>query len=343
MRSDTWNKANSSRPNGPETRATPRKKRRFYGAIPRKQTEGEQVLQKAGRENRPPKPRQSSAGWHPALALVPCYRPLQAWRTVENKVSLTRQPPPLAELSLPCGRCIGCRMAAAKSWSLRCRLELMRHEAAAFVTLTYDQANLPSTLEKRDLQLFFKRLRKANGPFRFFACGEYGERGARPHYHGILFGIHHSSRDLIGDTWGLGRTHTGTVTPDSIAYVAGYTFKKCGVESQKRITECDEDGVVTYEYQPPFIQMSRRPGIGGDARSRFTQSWRSYAVLDGVKMPVPRFLHEAWKNTATPQEALTLQKEKALGPQRETSETQRKAAEQIAIAKQNLRRDTRRL
>lgn len=219
----------------------------------------------------------------------------------------------------------------------------MRHEAAAFVTLTYDQKNLPSTLEKTDLQKFNRRLRKAAGSFRFFACGEYGERGARPHYHGIYFGIPHGSRDLIADTWGLGRTHTGTVSPDSIAYVAGYTFKKCGVESQKRITECDDDGVVTFEYQPPFILMSRRPGIGGDARSDFTQSWRSYAVLDGVKMPVPRFLHEAWKKLSTPQEALLLQKEKALGPQRETSETQRKAAEQIAIAKQNLRRDKRSL
>jgi hypothetical protein len=43
---------------------------------------------------------------------------------------------------------------------------------------------------KRDLQLFFKRLRKAypDVKLRYFACGKYGEQFARPHYHVILFG-----------------------------------------------------------------------------------------------------------------------------------------------------------
>jgi len=48
-----------------------------------------------------------------------------------------------------------------------------------------------------------------------------------------------------------------------------------------------------------FCCLSRRPGIGGEARKHW-QSWARFAVMDGTKFPVPRYLHEAFKKEADP-------------------------------------------
>lgn len=43
------------------------------------------------------------------------------------------------------------------------------------------------SLNKRDVQLFLKRLRNAGFHFQYFGCGEYGDLSARPHYHLLIF------------------------------------------------------------------------------------------------------------------------------------------------------------
>lgn len=87
-----------------------------------------------------------------------------------------------------------------------------------FVTLTYNDEHLPFTLPdgtyvdvpclcKRDLQLHFKRLRKRLEPktVKYFAVGEHGDRGARPHYHYLIFYYGEKDRfelmNLIKDSW----------------------------------------------------------------------------------------------------------------------------------------------
>lgn len=52
------------------------------------------------------------------------------------------------------------------------------------------------TLFTRHAQLFTMSLRKVNRKvypmkqLRYYACGEYGERFGRPHYHYIIFNLH---------------------------------------------------------------------------------------------------------------------------------------------------------
>lgn len=262
-------------------------------------------------------------------------------------------------MQLPCGQCLGCREAKAKEWALRCRLELQEHAGAAFTTLTYDEKNVPPTLNKRDLQLFLKRLRKRyarQSPtrnVRFFACGEYGETTGRPHFHAILFGSSTADAQAIQKAWPHGHTMTVEANIKTINYVAGYTAKKLGDTNkgkEKRVAEGHgkenvdpETGEVYYTWQPPFIQMSRKPGIGGDARDKYQQSWRKCAVNNGKTQAVPRYLHEQWKKNATPMqlEKLKDEKTKLLETIRQTPE-QREAAYQIAIKKQELRAAARR-
>jgi len=66
---------------------------------------------------------------------------------------------------VPCGKCINCLTNRRESWIIRL-VEHFKTQSATFITLTYDQKNLTfansefATLVKRDVQLFFKRLRK---------------------------------------------------------------------------------------------------------------------------------------------------------------------------------------
>lgn len=41
---------------------------------------------------------------------------------------------------IPCGKCMACRINKAEEWSTRCALELLDHEHACFLTLTYDDS-----------------------------------------------------------------------------------------------------------------------------------------------------------------------------------------------------------
>lgn len=181
-------------------------------------------------------------------------------------------------LSLPCGRCIGCRMEKQRQWAVRLMHECEMHEDTCFLTLTYRDENLPEylSLVKGHVQQFMKCLRERVRPrlLRFFLSGEYGDddqrldkkRPINPHYHVILFGYSFPDKfywttlgehklyrsELLEDVWSHGFCSVGSVTFDSCSYVAKYTTKKLTGEKAK-------------EYGkriPEFALMSRRPGIG---------------------------------------------------------------------------------
>lgn len=266
-----------------------------------------------------------------------CFFPIPAWRSPQGGVTLRE---PLARrgdeefLRLPCGSCIGCRMSRAREWALRCSLELQEHDQACWCTLTYDDAHVPVTLAKWHLQGFVKRLRARLAPagVRFFASGEYGERTERPHYHAILFGV---SRDApIQDVWPHGFARVDVLTPAAISYVAGYCSKKVGwrMEVEERV---DYSTGEIYVFQPPFVLMSRRPGIGGAAR-RYWRSWRSYAVWSDARVPVPRFLHAAWRENATADEIAALEVEQAARPRTDSSKARLQAGAAIAAARHSI-------
>lgn len=97
-----------------------------------------------------------------------------------------------------------------------------------FVTLTYDEEHLPfEGVDKTHLQKFMKRLRKGLGePIKYLACGEYGSRTLRAHYHLIILGIGMEKEANIKQAWNDGMIKVGTVTDKSIRYVTNYILKK---------------------------------------------------------------------------------------------------------------------
>lgn len=207
-----------------------------------------------------------------------------------------------------CGRCLGCRMSDAQSWSVRIAHEASLHSESSFITLTYDDAHLPDppSVSKRDFQLFMKRLREGLGrPVRFFGCGEYGGAQKRPHYHLILFGCafledrvvwrrtatgHYQYRSpTLERFWTFGLCEFGSVTPQSGGYVARYALKKS--LDPDSFVRLDARTGEFYNVEPEFLLMSRRPGIGSGWWDRFASDVfpSDFIVLDGKKVPVPRY------------------------------------------------------
>ena len=135
-----------------------------------------------------------------------CYYPKEAWKvglTEKGKAKLTFKKPEnhwnYEKVKLPCGTCIGCKVEKSRQWAIRCVHEASLHEDNCFLTLTFNEEHMPEnrSINKRDLQLFFKRLRKRypNKVIKYFACGEYGDERNRPHYHVILF--NHDFRHVL--------------------------------------------------------------------------------------------------------------------------------------------------
>lgn len=204
-------------------------------------------------------------------------------------------------IEIPCGQCIGCRLERSRNWAVRCVHEASLYKENCFLTLTYDDLHLPSkgSLVKKDLQDFWKRLRKAIEPnkLRYFACGEYGEQFQRPHYHACVFGyfpsdaklytIRFGSRlfisPLIGRLWPFGFHTIGDVTFDSAAYVARYVLKKVNGDNAANYYDGRES---------EYVVMSRRPGIAKDWILKYYNDVypNDYIVVrDKIKCKPPRY------------------------------------------------------
>lgn len=200
------------------------------------------------------------------------------------------------DMFVPCGTCKGCRLAKTREWSTRLVQELPYWEDSMFITLTFDEDNVPKdySIRKRDLQLFFKRMRRRTGKdFKYYACGEYGEKDSRPHYHCILFGIGRNDigieKSLGGNRFYIkdwrkprrveeyyGFVHIGSVTYNSARYVANY-FKK-GL-SQDRFPG----------QEVPFVICSK--GIGEKFVKEFMDDLirNNGFYLKGKKLGLPKY------------------------------------------------------
>lgn len=208
------------------------------------------------------------------------------------------------KILIPCGQCISCRLKYSRDWATRCVLESLQYDHNYFVTLTYNPESLPvsesfyvdkdtgeftdgifsASLDKSVIQKFMKDLRRYYSyhfnidNIRFFACGEYGSKNLRPHYHLILFncpipdlkfecsnfqGDSYYSSEIFNKLWHYqGFVTIGDCNYSTCSYVARYMLKKQkGLNSDKFY---GLQGLV-----PPFTLCSRDPGI---ARSYYDKN-----------------------------------------------------------------------
>jgi len=180
----------------------------------------------------------------------------------------------------------------------------MHPDPSSFITLTYDDAHCPTSLNYKHFQVFMRGLRRKLGATRFFACGEYGEQTQRPHFHALLFGRTFPdpvlqgtdlfTSQILSKLWPHGFSSFGNCTYQSAAYVAGYSLKKVsGPNADSHYLAIDWRTGELVERTPEFGRMSLKPGIG---YTWFQKYWpevylaRDGCVLKGGKMiPAPRY------------------------------------------------------
>ena len=139
---------------------------------------------------------------------------------------------------VPCGQCSECRKMRANMWAIRMMHEIKYHANNIFVTLTYNDESMAdgAQLVQKDLTDYIKRVRKAIEPrkIKYYACGEYGEKYGRPHYHLIFFGLGFADEEVVRSKWRYGFVKVGTVTEQSCRYVAKY-INKAALGNNKKI------------------------------------------------------------------------------------------------------------
>lgn len=258
---------------------------------------------------------------------MPCFHPLKGYRSKEltsngkrTIVFNIRQALDDQTMTIACGQCIGCRLERSRQWATRCYHESTQHTQNCFITLTFSDEHKPTdgSLQVKHMQDFMKRLRRwenynaeqENRPerkIRFFACGEYGERNLRPHYHACLFGFDFMDKELWSETrgnktyrsgileklWPFGFALIGDVTFESAAYVARYITKKItGEKASLHYTDLDYDtGEILGERVPEFTTMSRRPGIGKTWYEKYSSDCypSDFIIINGKKCKPPRY------------------------------------------------------
>lgn len=215
-------------------------------------------------------------------------------------------------VEVPCGQCIGCRIDKSKDWANRMSLEASYYDKNCFITLTYDDDNVPRseyidcdgglsesyTLSKRHWQLFMKRLRRHNeildpvscevvpeSRIRFYCAGEYGTNTMRPHYHAIIFNYWPDDAELHHcDSRGFGYYYSETLAklwPYGHHTITKVTWETCAYTARyvtKKLGGQMKGFYDTFNIQPEFSLMSLKPAIG----RRFYDDNKDI-IYDGIK------------------------------------------------------------
>lgn len=218
-------------------------------------------------------------------------------------------------LAYACGTCTNCRRTKSMEWAIRGRHELITNPNAIFITFTYHDKHLPrnakinpenkkdacGTLEPKDMQNFFKKLRKVfPQKIRYIMCGEYGPKTWRPHYHAIIYGLtpedcflkvkkkEPNSKwieiNVLQEIWNKGIVDISEnyVTDYCIQYVIGYVRKKLN----------HNNAIKKYKGNhrfPPYMRTSK--GIGKEWAEKNVEQWSKTLKIgyNGMQAPVPRY------------------------------------------------------
>jgi len=209
-----------------------------------------------------------------------------------------------------CGKCLKCLVKRKAQWSFRITEEKRASFSSYFVTLTYNDQNVPHgngvlTINKDDHAEFIKNLKELESPkalkirehisieeyerkkrkipekgkIKYYGVYEYGDKTSRPHGHYLLFNI----RDInnIALSWNKGKIDIDPdVNVNNIDYVLKYMIK-------------DHSGVEYENRQKEVSFMSKGIGLCA-ADNQFKRSIKRVEANQvfnerGAKIPLPRY------------------------------------------------------
>lgn len=198
-----------------------------------------------------------------------------------------------------CGTCPQCRKAKKQEWVMRCSHEAISYDwKVAYITLTYhpkhmtylkgvkfNKYDVGGNLVRKHLDDYIKRVRKAfeGRQLKVFACGEYGSKKWRPHYHCAIYGVDTSELPILADKWhyGLAYYDDCPVTSKVFGYIVGYVAKKM---IDTKMTKYLDVG-----RQPPFLYRSK--GLGATWCDKHMDNWIETMQIgwQGRQCSVPRY------------------------------------------------------
>lgn len=160
-------------------------------------------------------------------------------------------------MELPCGHCLECTLKNRRDWTTRALCEFQSWDRTAFITLTYNEENLPENgdLRRSDWKKFADKLRAyVKRKYKIdkivlFGCGEYGcnpedpvkTPAGRPHFHCCVFGFDFPDKyawsrsgtgfvtyrsPFLESIWTSGHSVVQSLEYGDLAYCAGYVEKK---------------------------------------------------------------------------------------------------------------------
>lgn len=234
----------------------------------------------------------------------------------------------LYQRQFPCRKCLPCRLNIAREKALRAIHEASQHEYNIFLTLTYNNENVPQKLEYAHFRAFIKSLRQHiardfqkqvnNNPklknitmtearktayLSYMVTGEYGDETKRPHWHAIIYnyrprdtkqwrksetGHQIYTSQTLSKIWNKGYIEYGNVTMDSAGYVARYSAKKL----------CHgQDGTHKYD---PIHQTSTKRAMGKTWIEKYYKQTFAHgycSLKDGTRTKIPRYYEDWFKQT----------------------------------------------
>ena len=232
-----------------------------------------------------------------------CITPSKVWveRGAENWL----------EIPVPCKRCWRCVSNRVNDYVGRALCEASVSEWTKVITLTYaprdDGAEI--LIYPPHFQNFIKLCRRRGLKIRYLACGEYGKRKGRAHFHAILFGSGKQpqitlkdkrpwpdSKNFHTDVWPHGHVFAeGLVTDKSVRYVCKYLQKDIPGQYwfslskkpplgaaffEKKAKELIEFDLMphSFEYLPPGGDRGRPYLLTGASRRDYVK-----AIIAGLK------------------------------------------------------------
>lgn len=200
--------------------------------------------------------------------------------------------------SFSCGACPECLKRKASRWALRAFYEAQEHDNNIAVCLTYDSYVRDSrgniigervsdlSCNKRDVQLFIKRVRKKYGNnVKYIASAEHGKRTNRAHYHVLLFGV------TFDDCVPYKRSKRGNLIYKSNTLNKLWKHGICTVDSlhvnSAVARYCTKYAIKDSRASDTFMLCSQNIGMNGLLRNFNGKSY----IVEGREYPIPR---EVW-------------------------------------------------
>lgn len=131
---------------------------------------------------------------------------------------------------VPCNNCYFCKTRKKFEWTSRVLMERYSYDNGFFITLTYNNENLPKDggVSYAHADYFIDELRKkfkdARFGFSYYLMSEYGGRSRRPHYHMHLLTDAPLSfvNHVVSKLWNKGFIKIGNSTLKSVLYTSAF-------------------------------------------------------------------------------------------------------------------------